>query len=188
MIPLRVNLVKTTLRGWEEPLTIFSTEWHIGCNSPWTHRRVYGGSGNTKDPEFLLCDRVKKTIVYSMAPNTVKAIKNLMNELNRNRKSKHNNTASNRGYIGVHNPGNNEQHVNSGKFTVLNNNNRVIMKFVPNEPLNRTNLQFRRNGNGIQHRHKWPDWVNWSPWNTLQAHNSSMYPNITPVRPSTPRR
>ena len=180
--------MKTTLRGWEEPPTIFSTEWHIGCNSPWTHQRVYGGSGNTNGPESLLCGRVKKTIVYSMAPNTVKAIKNLMNELNRNRKLRGNNTASNMGYIGVHNPANNEQHVNNGRFTVLNNNNRVIMKFVPTKPLNRTNLQFRRNGNGIQHRHKWPDWVNWSPWNTLQAHNSGMYPNITPVRPSTPRR
>ena len=123
-----------------------------------------------------------------MAPNTVKAIKNLMNELNRNRISRNNKTSSNQGYIGLGNPGNNEQHVNHGRFTVLNDNNRVIMKFVPNKPNNRTNIQFRRNGNGIQYKWKWPNMVNWSPWNALQAHNSSMYPNMRPIPPSIPRR
>ena len=180
--------MKTTLRGWEEPLTIFSTECHIGCNSPWIHLRVYGGSGNTSDPGAVICGCVKKTTVYNMAPNTVKAIKNLINELDRNRKLRGNNTASNQGFIGSHIPGNNEQHVNHGRFTVLNNNNRVIMKFSPNNPNNRTNIQFRRNGNGVQYKWKWPNMVNWSPWNTLQAHNSGMYPNMRPIPPSTPRR
>ena len=120
--------------------------------------------------------------------DTVKAIKNLMNELNRKRISRNNKTSSNQGFIGLHNPSNNEQHVNHGRFTVLNDNNRVIMKFVPNKPNNRTNIQFRRNGNGIQYKFKWPNMVNWSPWNALQAHNSSMYPNMRPIPPSTPRR
>lgn len=126
-----------------------------------------------------------------MASNTVKAIRNLMIRLNRNRKSKNNVSASNLGYIGMHNPGNNEQHVNRGRFTVTNQgaNNRIIMNFVPNNRNNRTNIKFRKKGNGgVEYAWKWPNMVNWSPWNNLQSNNRTLYPNIRPVRPSTPRR
>ena len=123
-----------------------------------------------------------------MVRNTVKAIKNVMDDLNKTRKSRNTRTSSNQGYIGLPRPGTNEQHVNHGRFTLLNSNNRVIMKFVPNNPNNRTNIQFRRHGNGIQYKWKWPNMVNWSPWNSLQAHNSTMYPNMRPIPPPVPMR
>lgn len=121
--------------------------------------------------------------------DTVNSIKKLIKNLNNKRLINHQNTASNQGFLGVHAPGNNEQHVNHGTFTIRNINNRIVMNFHPTNPNNSTNVKFRNRGAaGAEYSWKWPNMVQWSNWTPLNSHDRGLFPNIRPVAPGTPRR
>jgi hypothetical protein len=121
--------------------------------------------------------------------DTVNSIKKLIRNLNNKRLLNHRTTASNEGFLGVSAPGNNEQHVNHGTFTVRNINNRIVMNFLPNNPINRANVKFRNKGAaGAEYSWKWANVVQWSNWTPLNSHDRGLFPNIRPVAPGTPRR
>ena len=69
--------------------------------------------------------------------DTVNSIKKLIKNLNNKRLINHQNTASNQGFLGVHAPGNNEQHVNHGTFKIFHISfgfNEFLLSQILHEP------------------------------------------------------